>query len=93
MPVGITGLAQVVGLRGDTSIAERVKYDNLYIDQWSLGADLQILAQTVVAVVRQGTAARHVIDLDRALSGVEAAGRVCPSDEQSQVAVLGRAAS
>ncbi|MCP4964395.1 MAG: exopolysaccharide biosynthesis polyprenyl glycosylphosphotransferase, partial [bacterium] len=35
MPVGITGLAQIVGLRGDTSIAERIKYDNLYIDQWS----------------------------------------------------------
>jgi exopolysaccharide biosynthesis polyprenyl glycosylphosphotransferase len=58
LPVGLTGLAQIVGLRGDTSITERVKYDNLYIDQWSLGTDLQILAKTVVAVVRQ-TSYRH----------------------------------
>ena len=31
MPVGLTGLAQIVGLVGDTSIEERIKYDNLYI--------------------------------------------------------------
>jgi lipopolysaccharide/colanic/teichoic acid biosynthesis glycosyltransferase len=40
MPVGLTSLAQIVALRGDTSIAERVKYDDLYIDQWSVGIDL-----------------------------------------------------
>ncbi|MEM7323412.1 MAG: exopolysaccharide biosynthesis polyprenyl glycosylphosphotransferase [Actinomycetota bacterium] len=67
VPAGLTGLAQVVGLRGNTSIAERVKYDNLYIDQWSLRADLQILARTVVAVVFQQTRAQQMIDLERAL--------------------------
>ncbi|MCP4222438.1 MAG: sugar transferase [Actinomycetia bacterium] len=67
MPVGITGLAQIVGLRGDTSIAERIKYDNLYIDQWSFGADLQILARTVSAILQQKTTTRHAIELEEAL--------------------------
>ncbi|MEM9891864.1 MAG: sugar transferase [Actinomycetota bacterium] len=71
MPVGLTGLAQVVGLRGDTSISERVKYDNLYIDQWSLRADLEILARTVVAVLRQKMVEREVVELERAMRGRE----------------------
>lgn len=33
MPVGITGLAQVNGLRGDTSIEDRARFDNHYIDK------------------------------------------------------------
>lgn len=44
---GITGWAQVNGLRGDTSIAERVKYDIWYIENWSLGLDIKILFKTV----------------------------------------------
>ena len=44
---GITGWAQVNGLRGDTSIEERVKYDIWYIENWSLGLDLKILFKTV----------------------------------------------
>ena len=64
MPAGLTGLAQVVGLRGDTSIAERVKYDNLYIDQWSLRVDVEILVRTLVAVAMQALSARDVVSLD-----------------------------
>ena len=67
MPVGMTGLAQIVGLRGDTSIAERIKYDNLYIDQWSFAADLQILGQTVTAIVRQGSTAQTAVEVERAI--------------------------
>ncbi len=67
MPVGITGMVQIVELRGDTSIAERIKYDNLYIDQWSFGADLQILARTVSAILQQKTTTRHAIELEEAL--------------------------
>lgn len=52
MPVGITGLAQVHGLRGDTSIEDRARFDNLYIDSWSLGQDLRILLRTVVWLCR-----------------------------------------
>ncbi|HUB73658.1 MAG TPA: exopolysaccharide biosynthesis polyprenyl glycosylphosphotransferase [Solirubrobacteraceae bacterium] len=47
---GITGWAQVHGLRGQTSLAERVEWDNFYIAHWSLGLDLKILALTVVAL-------------------------------------------
>jgi exopolysaccharide biosynthesis polyprenyl glycosylphosphotransferase len=47
MPVGITGWAQIHGLRGDTSIEERTRFDNFYIENWSLGLDLKILARTV----------------------------------------------
>jgi exopolysaccharide biosynthesis polyprenyl glycosylphosphotransferase len=50
---GITGWAQVHGLRGQTSIADRVEWDNYYIRNWSLRLDLRILAMTVVEVVRQ----------------------------------------
>jgi exopolysaccharide biosynthesis polyprenyl glycosylphosphotransferase len=49
---GITGWAQVHGLRGQTSLAERVEWDNYYIAHWSLGLDLRILAMTAVALFR-----------------------------------------
>lgn len=52
VPVGITGLAQIHGLRGDTSIAERVRFDNRYIDSWSLWRDVKILLRTVMAMRR-----------------------------------------
>lgn len=50
VPVGMTGLAQVHGLRGDTSIEDRVRFDNYYIEAWSLWGDLKILMRTAVAV-------------------------------------------
>lgn len=46
---GITGWAQVNGLRGNTSIDERIKYDIYYIDNWSIWLDLKILLLTVTA--------------------------------------------
>jgi Undecaprenyl-phosphate glucose phosphotransferase len=45
---GMTGWAQVNGLRGDTSIAERTKYDLWYIENWSLLLDLKILIRQVL---------------------------------------------
>lgn len=44
---GMTGLAQINGLRGDTSIEARVKYDIWYIENWSLWLDIKILLITV----------------------------------------------
>ena len=52
VPVGITGWAQVHGLRGDTSIVDRVRFDNYYIEHWSLWRDLVILARTLRSVLR-----------------------------------------
>ena len=43
---GMTGWAQVNGLRGDTSIEERIEHDIYYIENWSLGLDLKILFLT-----------------------------------------------
>jgi lipopolysaccharide/colanic/teichoic acid biosynthesis glycosyltransferase len=52
---GITGWAQVNGLRGDTSIEARTEYDLYYVENWSLAFDAKILWMTVRAVLaRQG---------------------------------------
>ncbi|HVZ80622.1 MAG TPA: undecaprenyl-phosphate glucose phosphotransferase [bacterium] len=48
---GITGWAQVNGLRGNTSLEERVKYDIYYIENWSLLLDIKILARTVLDIL------------------------------------------
>lgn len=45
--VGLTGLAQVNGLRGDTSIGDRARFDNYYIENWSLWLDTKIILRTV----------------------------------------------
>lgn len=46
VPGGVTGLAQVNGLTGDTSISDRARFDNLYIQNWSLASDFAILLRT-----------------------------------------------
>jgi exopolysaccharide biosynthesis polyprenyl glycosylphosphotransferase len=56
VPVGLTGWAQVHGLRGDTSIEERARFDNQYIEHWSLWRDIVVLVRTLAEVVR---GARH----------------------------------
>jgi len=48
---GLTGWAQVNGLRGDTSIVERTKYDLWYIENWSIGLDIMILIRTVLQTI------------------------------------------
>jgi len=50
---GITGWAQVHGLRGQTSIADRVEWDNYYIRNWSLRLDLRIAVLTVAEILRR----------------------------------------
>ncbi len=47
---GITGWAQVNGLRGDTSIAERTRYDLYYVENWSVLFDLKIMLKTVLVI-------------------------------------------
>lgn len=43
---GLTGWAQVNGLRGDTSIRKRVEYDLYYIENWTIGFDIKIIFMT-----------------------------------------------
>jgi Undecaprenyl-phosphate glucose phosphotransferase len=53
---GLTGWAQVNGLRGDTPLDRRIEHDLYYIRNWSLGFDLKILALTLVRVFRDASA-------------------------------------
>jgi exopolysaccharide biosynthesis polyprenyl glycosylphosphotransferase len=49
---GITGWAQINGLRGDTSIEERTRYDVWYVENWSIWLDFKIMLRTLVEMVR-----------------------------------------
>lgn len=48
---GMTGWAQVNGLRGDTSIEERTSYDLWYVENWSLWLDIKIIIRTVLQAI------------------------------------------
>jgi Undecaprenyl-phosphate glucose phosphotransferase len=48
---GLTGWAQINGLRGNTSLERRIEYDIQYIERWSFWLDLKIIALTVVRVI------------------------------------------
>jgi exopolysaccharide biosynthesis polyprenyl glycosylphosphotransferase len=51
---GMTGWAQVNGLRGDTSIEDRTRYDLYYVENWSVLFDLKIIIRQLVTVFRKG---------------------------------------
>ena len=53
---GITGWAQVNGLRGDTPLDQRIEYDLFYIKNWSMGFDVKILFLTLLRVFRDQSA-------------------------------------
>nr|MBA2448993.1 sugar transferase [Chloroflexota bacterium] len=53
---GMTGWAQVNGLRGQTSIEERTKYDVFYVEHWSLAFDIKILLKTIGTIFRDKNA-------------------------------------
>ncbi len=53
VPAGLTGWAQSHGLRGDTSIEDRARFDNYYIENWSPWLDVKIVLKTVGQVVRR----------------------------------------
>lgn len=48
---GLTGLAQVSGLRGDTPISDRARFDNYYIENWSLWLDAKVILRTFSEVL------------------------------------------
>ena len=47
---GITGWAQIHGLRGKTSLSDRVEWDNYYVENWSLWLDFKIMLTTLFVV-------------------------------------------
>jgi putative colanic acid biosynthesis UDP-glucose lipid carrier transferase len=53
---GMTGWAQVNGLRGDTSLSKRIEYDLWYIKNWSFWLDIKILFMTIGEVINSKTA-------------------------------------
>ncbi len=53
---GITGWAQIHGLRGNTSLEDRIRYDIEYIERWSLWLDLKIIGRTVTRVLHDRNA-------------------------------------
>jgi exopolysaccharide biosynthesis polyprenyl glycosylphosphotransferase len=54
VPAGLTGWAQVNGLRGDTDITDRAVFDNYYIENWSMWTDLKIMLRTAGQVLGRG---------------------------------------
>jgi lipopolysaccharide/colanic/teichoic acid biosynthesis glycosyltransferase len=56
MPAGMTGWSQVHRLNGDTSISDRARFDNYYIEYWSFGLDLAVLARTVTSIAAEAAA-------------------------------------
>ena len=53
VPAGMTGWAQVHGLRGDTSVDDRARFDNYYIENWSLWLDIKILLRTTFSMIHR----------------------------------------
>ena len=58
MTAGLTGWAQVHGLNGDTSIRDRARFDNAYVENWSLWLDLVIVARTATGLLAGAVAHR-----------------------------------
>ena len=50
VPCGLTGWAQIHGLRGNTPIDQRARFDNFYIENWTFWLDIKIILRTVVSV-------------------------------------------
>lgn len=64
MAAGLTGWAQVQNLRGDTSIPDRARADNYYIENWSLWADVKIVVRTFGTFRRPAPRSHaHVMEL------------------------------
>lgn len=90
---GITGLAQVRGLRGPTSLSRRVEADNEYIESWSLWRDVVVLwltAWTVVAFLGRSSDEPHQTEI--ALVGRTAAHRHPDADRVAEVELTGERA-
>ena len=88
VPVGLTGWAQIHGLNGDTSIQDRARFDNRYIERWSLWRDLVILGRTGKAIF---TGVATALRADKAPKVVDLRPQVIDVTEAPFSATLGSA--
>lgn len=72
---GLTGWAQVHHLRGDTSIADRARADNYYIENWSLWGDIKIMVRTVGTIRRPQPPRASTMELIGAFESSEGSAR------------------
>jgi lipopolysaccharide/colanic/teichoic acid biosynthesis glycosyltransferase len=85
LPMGLTGLAQVEGMRGNDSIEDRARFDNYYIENWSSWQDMVILLRTPGAVLRSIREPMHpatgqvLLASDGEIEGVAGVRPVSPS--------------
>jgi lipopolysaccharide/colanic/teichoic acid biosynthesis glycosyltransferase len=52
---GMTGLAQIKGFTGKTSIRKRIRYDMRYVEQWNIFLDFKILLLTIPSIIKKKT--------------------------------------
>ena len=91
LPVGLTGLAQVHGLRGDTSIEERARFDNSYIEHWSPWEDFKVLLRTVGSVLRDAcNVGRRRLSQEERDEQAEALAQRADDDRERRVDRSGR---
>jgi Undecaprenyl-phosphate glucose phosphotransferase len=75
---GMTGLAQIKGFRGDTSIEARIHEDIHYIENWSLGLDLYILLKTPLKAINKN---ERYVDSPEAVTDAKAAELLAAGEE------------
>jgi len=56
---GLTGWAQANGLKGDTSISERVRFDTFYIENWSIWFDVKIVIKTIFLIIGEALGGKY----------------------------------
>ena len=86
VPVGLTGWAQIHGLNGDTSIQDRARFDNRYIERWSLWRDLVILSRTGKAIF---TGVATALRADKSAQTIDLRSQVIDLTEAEFSASLG----
>lgn len=86
---GITGWAQVNGLRGDTSIIDRARFDNYYVATWTLRGDILILLRTAAILLRQALPSRVRVALTGTHRQLPTLPELLPADPATALASPG----
>ncbi len=86
---GMTGLAQIKGFRGDTSIEARIHEDIQYIENWSIGLDIYILLKTPLKAINKNE--RYVDAPDTAVTDPKAAELIAAGEQAEREEALRKA--